>query len=160
MRPYQNLDYPSLLEYAPLFNTYMRHSQYLHLPPRIYPPPLLNNYNIMRPSQNIPLPPRIRPPPFHQLYAKFPGSTSPSQNIPPPFKQLCAKLPRPTPPSQNIPHFSTNLYVWTSQNLPVNPRINPHFQQIYMCDPPIIYPSLPEYFSVLGAIGRFSHSYM
>ena len=32
-----------------------------------------------------------------------------------------------------------------SQNLPVPPRIYPPFQQMYMCDPFRIYPSLPEY---------------
>ena len=48
--------YPSLLEYTPLFNKYMR------------------------PSQNIPLPPRIYPP-FQQLYATLPESAPPSQNI-------------------------------------------------------------------------------
>ena len=74
----------------------------------------------MRPSQNLPLPPRIYPF-FQQLYATIPESTSPSQNIPP-FQQLYATLPESTPPSQNIPPF----------------------QPIYMCDPPRIYPSLPE----------------
>ena len=32
-----------------------------------------------------------------------------------------------------------------SQYLPLPSRIYPHFQRIYMCDPPRIYPSLPQY---------------
>ena len=51
--------YHSLPEYTLLFNNYMRPSQNQPPPPKIYPPPLLNDYNIMRPSQNLPLPPRI-----------------------------------------------------------------------------------------------------
>ena len=119
---------------------------YMSDPPRIYPAlpeyiPLFNN--CLWPCPNPPLPPRIYPP-FKQLYATQPESTPPSQNIPPfstnlyvrpshnlslppriysPFQQVYATLPESTPPSQNIPPF----------------------QQMYMCDPPRIYPSLPEY---------------
>ena len=137
-------------------------------PPRISPPPprtylLFNNYNIMRPSQNLPLPPRIYPP-FQSIYVcdnnyMRPSHPSP-QNIPV-FQQLYATFPESTPPSQNIglPPFSTNVYVRPSQNLPLPPRIYPPFQQLYatlpestppfqnislfnkcMCDPRRIYP--------------------
>ena len=40
-------------------------------------------------------------------------------------------FPESTPPSQNIPPFSTNVYVRSSQSLPLSPRINPPFQQLY-----------------------------
>ena len=36
-------------------------------------------------------------------------------------------------------------YFFRSQNLLLPPSIYPRFQPIYMCDPQIIYPSLPEY---------------
>ena len=130
--------YPSLPKYTPLFNNYMRPSQNLPLPPRIYP--LFHNHNTMRPSQNLHLSPRLCPP----------------------FQQLYATLSEYTPPSQNILPFSTNLYVRPSQNLSLPPRIYPPplSRTIRFCDPPKICPSLPEYFSVLGASGRFSHSHM
>ena len=79
----------------------------------------------------------------------------------------CTTLPESTPPSQNILPFSTNLYVLPSQNLPLPPRIYlflqlytlrdapriyppplsgyTPFKQLLLCDPPRIYPSLPEY---------------
>ena len=84
--------------------------------------------------------PRIYPsprtyPPFQPIYMCDPPRIYPSQNI----------LPFSPPFSQNIPPFSTNLYVRPSQNLPLPPRIYSPFQPIYMCDPPGIYPSLPEY---------------
>ena len=94
----------------------------------------------------------------------LPESTPPSQNIPPfsttiilcdhprihpplpeytPLfnKFICATLPESTPPSQNIPPNQTTMR--PSQNLPLPLRIYPLFQQIHMCDPPRIYPSLP-----------------
>ena len=50
--------YPSFSEYIPFStNVYVRPSQNLPLPPRIYP----NFHNYMRPSQNLPLLPRIYP---------------------------------------------------------------------------------------------------
>ena len=139
-------------------------------PPRIYPPPpsprtypLFNNYNIMRPSQNLPLPPKIYPP-FQSIYVcdnsyMRPSHPSP-QNIPV-FQQLYATFPESTPPSQNIglPPFLTNVYVRPSQNPPLPPIIYPLFNnymrpsqnlpllsRIYplfnkcMCDPRRIYP--------------------
>ena len=81
---------------------------------------------------------------------------------------ICATLPESTLPSQNIPPFSTNSYLRTSQNLPLPPRIPPPPSFITdwylqtsrnlilparitpppfsttICDPPRIYPSLPE----------------
>ena len=72
--------YPSLPEYTPLFNNYMRPSQNIYFPPRIYP------------------------------FSTNACATLPSQNIHPP------------PPPEYIP-FSTT---------------------IILCDPPRIYPSVPE----------------
>ena len=66
-------------------------------PPRIYPslpeytPSLLSYY--MRPSQNLPLPPRIYPY-FQQLYATLPESTLPPKNVPPPFLVTICDPPR------------------------------------------------------------------
>ena len=107
----------------PLFNNYVRPSENLPLPPIIYPS-LFNNYNIMRPFQNRPLPPRIYPSIFNNY-----NIMRPSQNLPippriyPPLfnKCICVTLPESTPPSQNTPPFSATI-----------------------CDPPRIYPSLPE----------------
>ena len=88
---------------------------YQNLPP----PPYFDSVKCIRLPES-PLPPRIYPP-FQQLYATFPESSPPSQNIPP-FQQLYVTLPESTPHSQNIPSVSTTI-----------------------CDPPRIYPSLPEY---------------
>ena len=100
-------------------------------PLRIYPffpeySPLFNNY--LWYSQKRPLPPRIYPI-FQQLYATLPESTPTSQNKPPNrppphFQQLYATLPESTPTSQNAPPPPFNNYI---------------------CDPPRIYPYLPEY---------------
>ena len=82
------------------------------------------------------------------------------------------------------PLFNNYNIMRPSQNLPLSARLYSPFQPIYMCDPtppppgiypclpesipfpitvrlcnpPRICPSLPEYFSVLGASGRFSHN--
>ena len=95
-------------------------------------------------SQNLPLPPRIYPP-FQDKCLRFPESTLLPEHTPLYNQFICATLPESTPPSQNILPFSTNLYVRPSQNLPLPPRIYPPFQQMYICDPPIIYLSVPEY---------------
>ena len=90
-------------------------------------------------------PPRIYPflPEYTPLFNQFICATLPEYT--PLFSQfICATLPESTPPSQNIPPFSTNLYVRSSQNLPLPPRIYPPFQQMYICDPPRIYLSVPE----------------
>ena len=140
--------YPSP-ESTPLFNQFMCATTTICDPPRIHPSP-----------QNIPL--------FQQLYATFPESTPPSQNIglPPPLfnKCICATLPESTPPSKNIPPRLFNNYMRPSHNLPLLPRIYHLFNKC-MCDPhriyppsqnippfstttcgcPRIYPSLPEY---------------
>ena len=121
----------------------------------------------MRPSQNIP--------PFSRnLYVRpFQNLFSLSEYTTLFNKFICSTLQEFTPSSQNIPppppppSFSTNLYVRTSQNLPLPLRIYPlftkfvcatlpestlpsqnilPFQQIYMCNPPRIYPSFPEYY--------------
>ena len=167
--------YSPLPEYTPIFNNYMRPSQNLPLRPRRYP--LFNNYMCdplriypslpeytpslfsyyMRPSQNLPLPPRIFPH-FQHLYTTLPESTPPSQYIPPFLTTLCDPL-RIYP---SLPDYTTSLfsyYMRPSQNIPLSPRIYPHFQQLYatlrestspsqnippfsttICDPPRIYP--------------------
>ena len=174
-------NYRSLPEYIPFFNNYIRppkiypslpelytppsttiwDTPIMHPPPRIHPSPFqqLQYYGThpesTPPSQNIP--------PFLQLYATHPEFTPPSQNLPPPpFKQLYTTLPESTPPSQNIPPFSTTIILWDPQ-LPEStlpPWIYPPPFSTTICDTPRIYPSLPEYFSVLGASCRFSHIYM
>ena len=80
--------------------------------------------------------PRIYPslPGSTTLYCAFvkclrlPDYTPPSQNLPPLFnKFICATFPESIPPSQDTPPFSTTI-----------------------CDPPRIYPSLPEYTPVFN----------
>ena len=97
-------------------NLYVRPSQNLPFPLRIYPP--LNN--CMRPSQNLPLPPRIYPLLHKFICATLPESTPPSHNKPPlsTTSRIYPSLPEYTP-------FSTNLYVRPSQNLPLPPKIYP-----------------------------------
>ena len=100
---------------------------YICDPPRIFPSlpeyiPFFNQF-ICATLPELPLPPRIYPP-FQQLYATISESTPPS-------------LPEYTAP----PLF--NNYMRPSQNLPLPLRIYPHITTI--CDPPRIYPSLPEY---------------
>ena len=127
--PFQQLNasnppriYPSLPEYTPLFNEYMRPSQNPPLPPRlrIYLP-FFNKY--MGHSQNLPLPPRIYPPLYNNYLPHSQNQPLPTR-IYPPFQQLLyyATLPQPTPSAQNILPFLTT-----------------------MCDTPRIYRSLPEY---------------
>ena len=133
--------YPSLPEYTPLStNLYMRLSQNLPLPFRIYP--LFNKFICAILPEFIPLPPRKYP-----FFNKF----------------ICKALPESTPPFNN--------YMRHSQNVPLPPKIYPpfqqlqvllaqfsryvhksglkpdsfHFQQIYMYDPPRIYPFLREH---------------
>ena len=146
--------YPSLSEYTPLLNNYniMRPSQNLTLPPRIYPPFQPLKYYATLPEYT---------PLFNKcICATLPESTPPSQNIPP-FQQLYATLSEYTPllnnynimrPSQNLtlppriyPPFQPLKYYATLPEYTLPPRIYPPFQQMYMCDPPRIYPSLPEY---------------
>ena len=128
----------------------MRHFLNPPLPSRIYP--LL--YQVRLPEstpsfQNIP--------PFLQLYVMLPQSTPPSKNIPPPLKMR---------PSQNLPHLFRiyppflQLYVMLTQSTPPSQKPPPphrnatlpestHPSRIYpllhhyICDTPIIDPSLP-----------------
>ena len=118
--------------YTHPFKNYVRHSQNLALPPRIYHPPLLfNNYDIMRRSQNLPLPPRIYLPlfnnymrhshnlPLHPRYTPLfnncmrPSqnpSIPPSENLPPPFnKCICTTLPEYLSLFKNYMRHSHNL---------------------------------------------------
>ena len=115
--------------------------------PRIYTPLLQQIYicdppRIYSPSQNIT--------PSQQLYATLPESTPPSPRIYLTFQQMYS--------CENIPHFSTNVFVRPSQNLPLPPRIYPQnileytpnriYQNIpptTICDPPRIHPSLSKY---------------
>ena len=123
-------------------------------------------------SQNLPLPPIIHSP-FQPNYMCDPSRIYPflPEYSPPPFQSnyMCDP-PRIYPSSQNTPPCSTNLYVRLSHNLPLPPRIytpppfqqvwyyatlpestppSPEytspFQQMYLCDPPRIYPFLSEY---------------
>ena len=88
--------YHSLPESTPIFNNYIRPSQYLPLTLRIYPPPSFNKFisatlpEYTPPSQNIPPfstnicePPRIYPSlseytPFKQMYMCDPPRIHPS----------------------------------------------------------------------------------
>ena len=77
-------------------------------------------------------------------------STPPSYDLPP-FRDYvkCLLIPKSTLPSQNIPP-SKHLYVTLQDCTPPSQNIHPpfkHFRSI--CDPPIIYPSLPEYTRLL-----------
>ena len=113
-------------------------SRFWDLPPFSYLVRCLRIPESTPPSQNIPPfskticdPSRIYPslPEYTPLFSTnillsdASRMYPPSQNTHSPFQQLCGTLPEYTPTSQNIPPF----------------------QQIYMCDPPRIYPSLPEY---------------
>ena len=163
--------YPSLPEYTPLFNNYMRPSQNITPfstticePPRIYPPPpdytpLFNNY--MRPSQNLPLPPRIYP-----LFNKY---IRPSQNLaiapriytPHLWTTICDP-PRiyPSLPEYS-PLFNKFLCVTVTESPPLSQNIHPPpppFQKLYATLPGSTLPS-QNIFSVLGASGRFSLTY-
>ena len=130
--------YSSLPEYTPLFNNYY---MYVNATLPKSTPPSQNNLlsnNHKRPYQNLFLPSRINSP-FQQLLYMRPSHKLPllPRIHPPPFQQLYTTLPGSTPTSQNIPlPFSTTICNTT--------RIYPPFQQVYMCDPPRIYPSLSE----------------
>ena len=154
MRPSQNIPLPPRI--YPLSNKCMCDPTLLKSPPPPRTYPLFNNYNIMRPSQNLPLPPRIYPP-FQSIYVcdnnyMRPSHPSP-QNIPV-FQQLYATFPKSTPPSQNIglPPFSINVYVRPSQNLSLPPRIYPPFQQLYA--------TLPESTPPFQNISPFQQMYV
>ena len=135
MRLSQNL--PSISEYAPFPNIYMRPSQNLPLRPRIYPFEHLRF--ICDPTR---------------IYPSF------SEYTPPPFKHLYATIPKSAHPSQNRYHLFDN-YIRQSHYLPLPPRIYPvlykvtllesasSFQNIptlstTICDAPRIYPTLQE----------------
>ena len=171
MRHSQNLPLPPRI--YPPFNNNRRPSQNLPLPPRIHP--LFNNYNIRRPTHNLPLLPRMYPSiqPIYMcdppgIYPSLPEYTPffnknlrRTQNVPlllkiyPLFPQMHMCYHPRIYPSQIIPPFSTTVcdpsrifkyYVCPSQNLSHPPSQNiPSYHLMYMCDPPRIYPYLPEY---------------
>ena len=119
-------------------------------------------------------PPRMYPslPEYTPLFKKcicatLPESTPLSQNMPP-FSTTICDPPRIYPSLLEFTLFCNNYNIMRpSQNLPLPPRITlflfsqficatrlestppsqniPPFQPIYICDPPCIYPSLPEY---------------
>ena len=163
--------YLSLPEYTPLFNNYMRPSQNIPFPLRIYPP--FQHMYMCDPPRIYPsLPPSQKTPPFQQLNATFPESTPlstaiilcdapriypslPEYTPPPPFQQLFITLPESTPPSRNIPTFQ-QLYYYTTlpESIPpsISPRITPpppfnnymrHSQKLPL--PPRIPPFLDNY---------------
>ena len=116
--------YPSLQEYTPLFNTYMR------------------------PSENLPFPPRIYSH-YQQLYAILPEYTLPSQNIPP-FSTAICDPPRIYP---SLPEYTPSLfshYMRLSRIYPSLPEYTPLFNTymrpspfsttIILCDPSRISP--------------------
>ena len=91
-------------------------------------------------KKNLPLPPRIYPL-FNKCICDPPRIYLSVSEYTPLFnKCICATLPESTPLSQNIRPFSTNVYVRPSQNIPLSLNIYTPFQQMYMCDPPGIYP--------------------
>ena len=103
--------YPSFLNYTTFStNLYVRPSQNLPLPPRIYPA----FQKHMRPSQYLRLSPRIYPT-FQQLeyYATLPESTFPPKYISP-----------------------FNNYMRHSQNRPSLPEYTPFSTTISSCDAP------------------------
>ena len=114
--------YPSLPEYSSSFNNYVRHSQNLPLPPRIYPL-------------------------FQQLYATLSESTPPFQNIPPFSTNLYLRPSKNLPLLPRIYPFFQQIYICDPPRIyPSLPEYTPTpFQQIAFCDPPRIYASLPEY---------------
>ena len=171
MRPSQNLPLPPRL-YPPFQQLYATLPE--STPPSLNIPPF---------STTICAPPRIYPPPriylpFQQLYPPLQESTPPSQNIPPLFNSYMRPSQNLSLPPRIKPLFHNYNIIRPSQNLPLPPRIYSPCQPIYMCDPPRIYlpfpfsrtirfcdppkicPLLSEYFSVLWASVRFSHSYM
>ena len=121
---------PSLPEYTPLFNNYIRPSRNLPLPEYT---PFCNNYTIMRPSENLSLLPRIYPP--------FNNYMRPSRIYP--------SLPKYTPifnncfilrPSKNLSLPSTIYHPFNnsmrhSQNIPLPQIIQPSFLTT-ICHPP------------------------
>ena len=148
LQPSQNLP-PPLPEYTPPFSTTICD------PSRIYPslPEYISPFQQLyatllestSPSQNIPPfqiiiilcdPLRIYP----SLTKYIPLSTTicdPPRIPPPPLFNKCifATLPEYTPPRIYSPF---NNYMRPSQNLPLPPRINPYFQQLFY------YATLPE----------------
>ena len=138
--------YPSLPKYTPLFNKFICATLPQSTPPSQSIPPLSANLYV-RPSQNLPLPPKIYPS-FQQIYMCDPPTIYPSlPEYTPLISQFkCATLPESTHLSQNTPPFSTNIYVRPSHNLPLPPIIYPPYQPIYMSHPRLrIYPSSPFY---------------
>ena len=104
-------------------------------------PPFSTNVYV-RLSQNLPLPPRIYPP-FQQLYATLPESTPPFQNISP-FQQMYVRPSQNLPlPPRIYPLFNNYNIMRPSQDLLLLPRIHPPFQPIYVCDPPCLWRPLP-----------------
>ena len=109
---------------------------YMCGPPRIYPS--LPEYTSLsanlyvRPSQNLPLPPRIYPP-FQQIYMCDPPRIYPSlpEYTPLFTKYICATLPESTPPAQNIPLFSTTMLLCGAPG--IYPSLSEYtpFQQLY-----------------------------
>ena len=152
--------YPSLTEYTSFFRNYVRPSQNLPLPPRIYP--LFQQLcetlpESTPPSQNIPPfstticdPPRIYSSllkyttVFNNYMRCDPPRIHPSlSEYTPLFNQfICANLPESTPPSQNIPPFQ-ELYPTLPESTPPSQNLLPPFKTV--CDPHRIYPSLLEY---------------
>ena len=146
--------YPSLLEYTPLFNKFICATLPQSTPPSENIPPFSTNLYV-RPSQNLPLPLRIYPP-FQHLYATLPESTPPShtpllnryiimrrsqsQPLPPRIRPLSATTCDTTLPTIKYPPFLTTvLYATLPESTPLSEyTLPPSFTTI--CDVPRIYP--------------------
>ena len=107
--------------------------------------PLFSTNLYVRPSQNLPLPPKIYPP-FQQLYATLPESFPPTQNIPPFHFNNHVRHSQnlPLPPRIYPLNFQQMYMCYPPRIYPYLPEYTP-FSTTVLCDSPRIYPSLPEY---------------
>ena len=132
--------YLSLLIYAPLFNKCICAT----LPEST--PSLFTNY--MRPSQNLPLPPRIYPP-FQQMYMCDPPRIYASLSVYTLFSTTMCNPSRIYPSLlEYTPPFSTTIILCDPSRIDPSllPGYTPPFSTtIILCDPPRVYPSLSEY---------------
>ena len=129
--------YPSLPEYTPLFNKFICATLPESTPPSQNLPPFSTNLYV-RPSQNLPLPPRIYPPPLQQMYMCNPLRIYP--NLPEYTllfnKFICATLPESTPPSQNLHPPCQSIYMCDPPKIyPSLPEYTPLFNNYNIMRP-------------------------
>ena len=94
-------------------------------------------------------PPSLNTPGFQQLYyySTRPESTPPTPPFPSRMSSHLFNNYNIMRPSLNLPispRIFQQLYATLLESTPPSQNLLP-FQEIYMCDPPSIYPSLPEY---------------